>query len=111
MAINPNNAINAAVKSGAPSSPHFSLPIIASVRARKMIPRTDLPEDASEWRSVGVHFEPPLSCPTSEDDVFEYVKAESGDSAAADRGRLQFVTRSGLAINPGAMQPDPITSS
>lgn len=67
-----------------------------------MIPRAELPEDASEWQSVRVDFkrltaDTPASCPTSEDEVFEYVQAESGDSAGADRARLQFIRTAEVA--------------
>jgi hypothetical protein len=67
-----------------------------------MIPRADLPEDASEWQSVRVDFErlsedSPASCPRSEDNVFEYVQTESGDSAAADRFRLLFIRTAAVA--------------
>jgi hypothetical protein len=67
-----------------------------------MIPRSELPEDASEWQSIRIHFErlsddSPLSCPASEGEVFEYVEAESGDSVAADRARLKFIRTATVA--------------
>lgn len=67
-----------------------------------MIPRADLPEDASKWQSVRVHFDrlgedSPVSCPNSEDEVFEYVQAESGDSTAANRVRLEFIRTAAVA--------------
>ena len=61
-----------------------------------MISRQQLPEDASNWTSVSVSF-PRLtedtadSCPTPEDEVFDYVRMEAADAEKAKRNRLRFV--------------------
>ena len=62
-----------------------------------MIPsRNELPEDAADWVSVNIDL-PRLSpdsvetCPLSLDQVFDYIKLESGDTDSASRHRLSFV--------------------
>ena len=61
-----------------------------------MIPREELPEDASDWTGVSVSFpqlpdNSPVSPPCSEDRLFEYVRKESADVERADRARLKFI--------------------
>ncbi|MDP1658719.1 MAG: hypothetical protein Q8L73_05135 [Methylotenera sp.] len=62
-----------------------------------MIPlRSELPEDAADWGSVNVDF-PRLTpdsaetCPLSLDQVFDYIKIESGDIDSASRNSLSFI--------------------
>ena len=67
-----------------------------------MIARDELPEDAAEWTHVAISFErlagdSAESCPTSENEVFEYVQMESADTDAADRTRLRFVRTAHVA--------------
>jgi len=64
--------------------------------AGAVIPRDKLPEDSSDWSEVAVSF-PRLpedraqSCPCSIDEIFAYVKTESGDRDQANLNRLTFV--------------------
>ena len=70
--------------------------------AAAMISRSELPEDAADWSSVAISFprlskDDPHSCPCSIDEVFAYVKAESGDRERTDRRRLTFVRTAQVA--------------
>lgn len=67
-----------------------------------MLSRSDLPDDAAEWGSVAVslpRLNPDSSeqCPYSEDDVFDYVQTESGDTDRADRQRFVFLRTAQVA--------------
>jgi hypothetical protein len=61
-----------------------------------MIPRDRLPEDAADWRTIGISF-PRLpqdtthSCPMKVKQIMEYVRMESADLDDADPARLAFV--------------------
>lgn len=61
-----------------------------------MIPRDQLPDDASDWADVSVSF-PRLaqdiaeSNPYSEDEVFAYVQMESAGMDSAQRQELRFI--------------------
>ena len=67
-----------------------------------MIPRHELPDDATAWTDVEVSFprlanDSPLSCPDTDDDIFDYVQSESADTEAAERERLRFVRTARVA--------------
>ncbi len=61
-----------------------------------MIRRENLPEDAAEWKSIDVPLpklanDSPLGCPSTEEEIFEYVQIESADTGRAQRDRLIFL--------------------
>lgn len=67
-----------------------------------MIARHELPEDAADWHTVQIAFERlsddrSLSCPESDDEIFEYVKLESADYDATERSRLKFLRTAQVA--------------
>jgi hypothetical protein len=66
-----------------------------------MIPRSDLPDDASDWSNVPVvlaRLEPDTTdgCPCDVEDVVQYLRMESADLDDTEPDRLRFIRSAAL---------------
>jgi hypothetical protein len=67
-----------------------------------VIPRSQLPEDAADWRDVAISFprlaeDGPTSCPHAPSEIFACLQDAGADLRAADRNRLVFARTAQVA--------------